>query len=150
MKVTVCELSDGQDEFLLDWQGLKAHVAENRPELVVLPEMPFCKWIAVYPKLTAERRLRGIDRHYQWLSEIEALGVSTVVYSMPVLEMGKYLNIAYVYRLGVGHQRLDSKAYFPQEPHFWERTWFSRPEPVTFDSADIGNCRVGVLLCTEL
>lgn len=150
MRVTVCELSDDEGKFLLDWKDLKTHIAENRPDLVLLPEMPFCRWMAASPNISQERRLRGIQRHKQWLAEIEALGVCAVVYSMPVIEDSRNLNIAYVYTPEKGHQRLHSKAYFPQEPHFWEQTWFELEQAVTFDSVDIGDYRVGILLCTEL
>nr|WP_298935567.1 carbon-nitrogen hydrolase family protein [uncultured Dyadobacter sp.] len=150
MKVTVCQLSDDEIEFLSDWQQLKVHLAQHRPNLVLLPEMPFGRWLAASPKVNEERRLRSIQLHQDWLPEIEALGVPSVVYSMPVIHGNRFLNTAYVYREETGHVPLHSKAYFPQETHFWEESWFTRQEPVTFESADIGNCRIGVLLCTEL
>ena len=47
MKVTVCELSDNENNFIDDWKELKIHLDQNKPDLLLLPEMPFSKWIAI-------------------------------------------------------------------------------------------------------
>ena len=46
MKVTVCEMSDNEDSFIVDWNALTIHLDQNRSDLLLLPEMPFSKWIA--------------------------------------------------------------------------------------------------------
>ena len=46
MKVTVCEMSDNEMDFIADWSELTVHLDQNKPDLLLLPEMPFSKWIA--------------------------------------------------------------------------------------------------------
>jgi len=50
MKVTVCQLSNDPDIFARDWERLVAHVAAERSDLVLLPEMPFSPWFACSPQ----------------------------------------------------------------------------------------------------
>jgi N-carbamoylputrescine amidase len=47
MKVCISEFPDDPPRQIGAWEALAGHVEETRPELVVLPEMPFCEWIFV-------------------------------------------------------------------------------------------------------
>lgn len=150
MKVTVCELSDNKQQFQNDWKDLQLYLQTAFSDLLLLPEMPFYKWLAVSNIVSAELKQESVKEHQLWLKEIEALGVQYVVYSIPEIVEGKYLNTAFVFEKGKGHYRLHSKAYFPEEPYFWEETWFDREDPVSFEAFDLGDFTIGVLLCTEL
>jgi len=150
MKVTVCELSDSSSQFSSDWEELKAHLAIEQPVLLLLPEMPFYRWLAADQKISEESKKECIAAHQKWLKEIERLDANYIVYSSPELIGGKFLNTAFVYSRETGHQRLHSKAYFPEEPHFWEASWFDREEPVSFKPFELEGFKIGVLLCTEL
>jgi N-carbamoylputrescine amidase len=46
VRVTVCELRTSPGALEQDWDGLVAHVAEQRSDVVVLPEMGFAPWFA--------------------------------------------------------------------------------------------------------
>ena len=150
MKVTVCELSDSSSQFSSDWEELKAYLAIEQPELLLLPEMPFYRWLAADQKVSEASKKECISAHQKWLTEIERLDANYIVYSSPELIGSKFLNTAFVYSREMGHQRLHSKAYFPQEPYFWEASWFDREEPVSFMPFELDGFKIGILLCTEL
>jgi predicted amidohydrolase len=150
MKVTVCELSDNEVDFIDDWNGLKYHVHQNSPDLLLLPEMPFCKWIAYEKDVTASSRILSAAKHEKWMDELERLDVEQIVYSKPVLEDGKFLNTAFVFERGIGHRKIHSKSRFPEEPDFWEETWFDHEDVEKFELLESGGIKIGVLLCTEM
>ena len=47
MKICVCEFPDEEEQKLEAWEALAEHTSDTEPDLVVLPEMPFCEWIFV-------------------------------------------------------------------------------------------------------
>ena len=59
MKVTVCELPNDQSQFPAAWERLAEHVARERSELVLLPEMPFYHWLAQEKEANARELDRG-------------------------------------------------------------------------------------------
>jgi N-carbamoylputrescine amidase len=150
MKVTACELSDNEVSFIEDWQNLKIHLKTFKPDLLLLPEMPFCKWIASEQKVDDTIRMLSIQKHERWIKEIEKLDVKYTVYSKPVMEGDKFFNTAFVYEAGFGHRKIHTKAFFPEEAHFWEETWYDREGVVSFEPLDLDGIKIGVLLCTEM
>src|SRR5689334_13008870 len=116
MKVTVCELSDDEKSFRHDWEALSDHIDEHQPDLLLLPEMPFGRWIAYDRNVNAGAKHEFVEKHEQWLPRMEQLNVSLIVYSKPVFHGDKYFNTACLYEEGRGHQKLHSKAFFPEEP----------------------------------
>ena len=85
MKVTVCELSDNEHKFIDDWKELKIHLDQNKPDLLLLPEMPFSKWIATEKKVNNESRIQSVEKHERWIIEMEQLNAKQIVYSKPVI-----------------------------------------------------------------
>jgi predicted amidohydrolase len=150
MKVTVCELSDNELEFIKDWDNLKKHIYLHQTDLLLLPELPFCKWIASEKQVSEEAKLQSVKKHEEWLFAIERLNIKRTVYTKPVMVGDKFYNTAFVYEKGAGHRPIHTKAFFPEEPHFWEETWYNAEVPKTFDIIEIGQIKIGVLLCTEM
>jgi N-carbamoylputrescine amidase len=150
MKVTICQLSDNEIEFAEDWKQLKVHLSQNNTNLLLLPEMPFCKWVASTKTVNEAAKLDSVQKHEKWMSAVKELNVKYVVYSKPVMDGDQYFNTAYVYRQGVGHQKIHTKAFFPEEPHFWEESWYNREAGTPFEILDLGDLKIGVLLCTEM
>ncbi|HMG68309.1 MAG TPA: carbon-nitrogen hydrolase family protein [Chitinophagaceae bacterium] len=150
MKVTVCELSDNEIAFKGDWKGLKFHLNENKPDLLLLPEMPFSKWIASEIMVTDTAKRKSVEKHEAWMLMMEELNAKLIVYSKPVISGGKFYNTAFVFQKGVGHFKIHTKSFFPEEPHFWEQTWFDHEDEKTFELLEIDGKKIGVLLCTEM
>jgi N-carbamoylputrescine amidase len=150
MKITVCELNDNRKIFEQDWKELHLYLENIETDLLLLPEMPFNKWLAANKEVSDQLKEESIKEHQIWVKELEDLNTKYVIYSAPELIDGKYFNTAFVFQKEKGHQRIHTKAYFPEEPHFWEESWFDREDSVSFEAFDLGECRIGVLLCTEL
>jgi len=150
MKVTVCELSDNEINFIDDWNNLKIHIKQSKPDMLLLPEMPFCKWIADEKVVSEKAKLQSVQKHEEWLTRLEQLKVQYVVYSKPVIDGSKFHNTAFVYEKSAGHCKIHTKSFFPEEPYFWEETWYDPDELKTFEVIEIGEIKIGVLLCTEM
>jgi predicted amidohydrolase len=150
MKVTVCELADNEQAFIEDWNNLSEHVTEHKPDLLLLPEMPFGKWIAAEKNVSHAAKLAFAGKHTRWLSALEQLDAAYTVYSKPVIEGDNYYNTAFIYEKGKGHQKIHSKSFFPEEPFFWEASWFDKEPGEHFGVVEVGDIKIGVLLCTEM
>ncbi|MDN3551430.1 carbon-nitrogen hydrolase family protein [Mucilaginibacter aquaedulcis] len=150
MKITICQLSDNEIEFAEDWKSLKTHLSQNQTDLLLLPEMPFCKWVASTKTVNEAVKADSVQKHEKWMAAVEDLEVQYVVYSKPVIESDQYFNTAFVYQQGIGHQKIHTKAFFPEEPHFWEESWYDREANPSFDVVDLGDIKIGILLCTEM
>jgi N-carbamoylputrescine amidase len=150
MKVTVCEMSDNEDNFIVDWNELTIHLDQNKPDLLLLPEMPFCKWIASEKKVTNESKRVSVDKHEKWLTKIEQLNAKNIVYSKPVIAGDKFFNTAFVFDKDKGHLKIHTKSFFPEERFFWEETWFDHEDVTSFEVLEVNGVKLGVLLCTEM
>jgi hypothetical protein len=100
MKITVCEFPDELDRKEAAWTALVDYVGAVTPDVVVLPEMPFCAWIfssqtvdldlwrlavaMMFPehardigmssaRLIAQPRAGGSGRHWRVASEMSAI-----------------------------------------------------------------------------
>jgi N-carbamoylputrescine amidase len=146
---TVCELPNESEPFEAAWHDLVAHVVEHQSDVVVLPEMPFAPWIAATDKLDPAVWARAVALHDAWLLRLAELGEATVVGSRPVTLDRRRLNEAFAWHAVHGYQKTHYKYYLPDEPEFWEATWYERGEK-RFDSAETANGTMGFLICTEL
>lgn len=153
MKVTTCELHDKRSAFARDWERLIDHVRHERSELVVLPEMPFCRWfagartfdIAVWQSATAahdawEHRLRELA---------SAMAPVMVIASRPVDFGNERYNEGFVWSAADGTRGIHAKSVLCDEAGAWETQWYHRATP-EFTPAVIGVVSVGFLFATEL
>ncbi|WP_254632429.1 MULTISPECIES: carbon-nitrogen hydrolase family protein [Achromobacter] len=130
------------------WEGLAERIVELAPDLLVTNEMPFGPWLAADPVYDAERAAASVRLHEAGLAALAALGVPAIVSSRPVPAGERLANEAFALQDG-RYTRLHHKQYFPEEPGFFEATWF-RPAFEGFEVFEVGGIRLGVQLCTEL
>jgi len=128
LKITVCELRDSPDKLVEDWSALINHVREVASDLVLLPEMPFFTWLARSDQANQSSWMRAIELHQQWIERFAELG-SIVCGSQPVAINGKRYNEAFVWEPETGYRSAHTKYYLPNEPDFWEATWYDRGDP---------------------
>ena len=150
LTVTVCQLDhrpDHRDEAL---RALSRHVQEQRSDLVVLPELPFSDWLAADPLSDAGRWQQSVEAHQSAIDSLSDLGARAAVSSRPTLEAnGSRRNQAFVWTTKAGAARIRDKYYLPDEPGFWEASWYDRGEQ-SFPIVRALEARVGVLICTDL
>ncbi len=149
MKVTVCELRNDVDALKEDWQALVGHVKKTGSEFVLLPEMPFFHWLARTRQVNSAQWEESVNAHDTWLSRLTELAPAGVAGTRPVLKDGKRLNEAFVWQKTTGCAGVHTKYYLPNEPEFWEASWYERGSG-DFAAAAIKNTQVGFLICTEL
>jgi N-carbamoylputrescine amidase len=149
-RVAVCQL-DNRAAHRDDALGaLSRHVADTGAELVVLPELPFSDWLAAarVPELAAWQR--GVDEHDAAIARLGELGAAAVVASRPTVEAdGRRYNQAFAWTAGAGAVRIREKYYLPDEPGYWEASWYDRGE-LSFDTCTLHGATVAVQLCTDV
>lgn len=148
MRVTVCELRTSPAGLREDWTALIAHVARERSELVVLPEMCFAPWFAAQRPYEPRVWEAAVSAHEEWLARLVELPAG-VIGTRPVTRTAGRRNEAYSAERGGPVRRLHDKSYLPDEPGFREASWYGRGDgghAVT----EVAGLRVGVLVCTEL
>jgi len=149
MKVTVCELRNDSDGLEEDWRALAAHVAAEKSELVLLPEMPFHPWVArthdVRPAVWEE----ACRVHENWLSRLPELSSAVIAGSRPIIRSGRRFNEGFLWDKKSGCHSCHVKYYLPDEKGFWEASWYERGEG-DFRVYSWGGINIGFLICTEL
>ena len=146
--MTVCELRTSPDALEQDWDGLAAHVAEQRSDFVVLPEMGFAPWFAAERPRADAAWAASVAAHAAWSERLPELGAA-VVGTRPVDRPAGRRNEAYIATPAGPVTTLHDKSYLPDEPGFWEASWYGRGDG-GHQVVEVGGVRVGVLVCTEM
>lgn len=149
-KVTVVQLPDPTPELEAAFAALVEHTKREKPDLVLLPEMPFYPWVGYTDQVDPEQWQAAVDAHEEWLSRLPALGAAVVLGSRPVLDAGTPHNDAYIWQKDSGAQFAHRKYYLPDEPGFWEATWYRRAATPSFNAASAGDLKVGFMICSDL
>ncbi|MCP3976762.1 MAG: carbon-nitrogen hydrolase family protein [bacterium] len=148
MRVTVTQFSDGTPED--EWTRLIEHVAEIRPDLVVLGEMPFDRWLAASDAVDENDWAAAVARHEEWMARLGELGGAAVAASRPISHGGTPHNEGFTWTARGGPSATHIKYYLPDEPGFWEASWYRRSPQRSFHSASIARATCGFMLCTDM
>ena len=92
VKVTVCEFSHEPHELEAAWLGLCAHVGRERSDLIVLPEVAFCRPLWLSERFDPGLWSEAVAVHDQWLGRLRELGASFVVGTRPVTLGSSHFN----------------------------------------------------------
>lgn len=149
MKATVCELPNEPSALETAWDRLVDHVQTNGSELVLLPEMPFFPWLAQSRAADAGQWNQAVQAHEGWIPRFKELAPATVAGTRPVVLGSKCENAGFIWEAGQGARTVHSKYYLPDEPGFWEASWYERGDG-DFSLADTAIGKVGFLICTEI
>lgn len=149
MKITVCELPNGADAMRAVWASLVEHVRDHKSDLVLLPEMPFYRWLSQSREVDPNEWSLAVRAHEEWIGRLDELAPATVVSSRPVVEGDLRRNMGFVWEQDTGARDCHSKFYLPDESGFWEATWYQRGDG-DFSLARTAKATVGFLICTEL
>jgi N-carbamoylputrescine amidase len=150
IKVTVVQLPDPTPELEAAFAALVEHTKREKPDLVLLPEMPFYPWVGYTDQVDPAAWQAAVDAHEEWLSRLPALGAAAVLGTRPVLDAGVPFNDAFVWQAGSGAQFAHRKHYLPNEPGFWEATWYRPSADARFEAAEAGGLKVGFMICSDL
>lgn len=149
MKVTVCELGNGPEAFVRDWERLVSHANGERSDLVCLPEMPFSPWFAWSPEYSPKIWESAVKAHQKAAPLLEQLSPACVCGSRPVNKKGKRHNEAFIWDSAAGFRAAHTKYYLPNEQGFWESSWYERGDG-DFEPILAGSTLLGFVICTDL
>jgi N-carbamoylputrescine amidase len=150
MNVTVCQLDSRAERRGAALAALAEHVTRHRTDLLVLPELPFSTWLASEPVPDLARWQHSVEEHVTAIAGLATLGAAAIIASRPTVEVnGSRCNQAFLWTAPTGAVRIRDKYYLPDEPGYWEASWYDRGE-LSFNTCRVGAARVGVQLCTDL
>ncbi len=149
MRITVCEMPDDPTEFARQWEKLAAHVRRQSSDLVLLPEMPFYHWFCSSPKFDLRKWEQAVRAHRSWMKRLPELGATTVIGSSPVEREGRRLNEGFVWTKKGGARGVHFKSYLPNEPGFYEASWYSRGG-MGFTPFEVSGWMAGLMICSDL
>jgi len=150
MKVTVVQLTNDSNSLEKELEQLAEHSLVNESQFILLPEMPFFDWLAASNQPSPERWQQAINAHNRWIAKLEKLNSDAVLSTRPIITTsGSRRNEAYIWDKVNGAQGFHQKRYLPDEPYYWEATWYDMGDK-EFDSLTIGDARIGVQICTEM
>jgi predicted amidohydrolase len=113
MKATVCELPNEPAEFEAAWKELCQHTKEHASELVLLPEMPFYRWLANSRDANSEQWAVAVQAHRDWVRRLQDLAPATVVSTRPIVSERVPHNVGYVWDSARGPVDVHTKYYLP-------------------------------------
>ncbi len=68
MKITVCQLDPRESQIDIYISSLKEHIASEKSEFVLLPEMSFSEWLAADKNPNPDLWAQSIERHSQYIN----------------------------------------------------------------------------------
>lgn len=150
MLVTVCQLDNRRSHLEPMLEDLARHIVHEQSDFVLLPEMIFHEWLAADPEPDAARWYEAVADHERYISQLHRLGAQAVLGTRPIVrEHGSFRNEAYLWTPERGAQPVHEKYYLPDEPGYWEHSWYDRGDR-TFDLCRVLGMRIGVQICTEM
>lgn len=149
MRLAVCEAPAELDPHGTSWRIFAERVRAAAADVVLLPEMPFGRWIATRPEPDAMWLDESRRVHEEGLARLGDLGVPVVLATRPVSEDGHIVNQAFVWDQQHGVAPVHTKQYFPDEDGYYEARWFARGE-THFRLAEVEGLKTGFLICTEV
>lgn len=153
MRATVGQLPAAASPETLEegWRRLADHVREAGSELVLLPEMPFHRWLPASPEPDPGEWQAAVAAHDEWMERLGELDAGLVAGSRPVLEGRRRFNEGFVWEPARGYRPAQRKRHLPDEFGFWEASWYDPGSDRPFRPLEVaGGLRVGFLICTDL
>lgn len=147
MKVTVCQLSNYGGIVTQEWQDLTHHVEAEDSDLLLLPEMPFNRWLAADYTVNPDQWNEAVEVSQEWLELLLDFPI-VMASTRPTTEDGVNRNRGFTTNLGEINE-LHTKRHLPNESGFWEARWYQAgtDDLVAFD---VAGAKAGMVICSEL
>jgi len=149
MRITICELPHEPAELEAAWTALIRHAAEQRSELVLLPELAMVEPFWERAPFDEVRWAVAEATGEQWLERLGELGVRYVMGTRAASQDGRHFNEGFLWTREGGVIPLRRKYLLPDEPGGWEAHWFDKGDP-QFPIYTMGDLTFGLNVCTEL
>lgn len=149
MKIAVAEFPDEPRRYEAAIDAIAGHIEHEKPDLLVLPEMPFTTWEFYHDRFNSKAWDRIVASHELQLDRFLDIVHVPILTSRPVTFNGKCLNQSFYYHPSDGVRPLRSKFYLPNDFPAVEVPWFhvgDDPKQIF----DLGEHKIGVQLCSEI
>lgn len=132
-----------------EWELLASEVRAARPDVFLLNEMPFGRWVALAPTPDREALIACQRLHDEGMAHLGELGCPAVLGSRPAFEDGRSVNEGFLWQPGAPTVVVHTKQFFPNEEGYFEERWFDRGVRC-FGVAETQGLRIGFLICTDV
>lgn len=149
VNVTVCQLHSAENGLENDWNALIDHVRTHESDFLLLPEMIFSRWLAASQQVDQAQWQAAVAMNEQWLAQLDLFGETVVLGSRPTVRDGRNQNEAYAWSAD-GLETVHTKYFLPNEPYFWEATWYERAKSADFTAFKRAGVTFGAMICTDL
>jgi N-carbamoylputrescine amidase len=149
MRFAVCEASPQLIHADDGWKQIADQCGRERPDLLLLNEMPFGNWVSAGPEPNREQLLTSHNLHDHGLDHLGEFSVPSVLGSRPTFEQERSVNQAFVWKRDGNLQTVHTKQFFPNEPGYYEARWFERGE-LRFELGEANGIQIGFLTCTDV
>ncbi len=148
--IAVCQAPPELAAGTVEWSTLCERVRSARPDLLLLNELPFGRWIAAGERFDAAAWRASCVRHAAGLGRLAELGAPNVAATRPRELDGRRVNEAFVWSPAAGASAVGhTKQSFPNEPGYFEARWFEAGA-MRDGLALCGGMTIGFQICTEL
>ena len=149
VKVTVCQLDDTGESIERTWRGLIAHLRVERSDLLLLPEMPFCRNFTRAPEFDPDIWDEAVNAHERWAIRFPELPAAGVFGTRPIDFGNERYDEGFMWSADTGFRGVHAKTQLQCEPGAWECRWY-RAELADFSPAPFDIAMVGFLIGREL
>ena len=148
-RITIANWDSCPEKFDQQAETLAAHVLAAKSEMVLLPEMPFTPWLPQSRDFDSKIWHDSVEQHLECLEKLGKHITVTIAASRPIVETTSNHNRSFFWKDGAFLTQPHDKQDLPEEPYFWERSWYS-PGPKNTPTFTIDNITFGFLICTEI
>lgn len=151
MNVTVCQLNPSVETVDAEIDRLKKHLADHKTDFLLLPEMCFFDWLAAEKTPDPARWQASVNAHDRYIDRLKEFGPKAMLGTRPIIKpSGSRRNQAFIWSAETNTAGgFHEKVYLPDEPGYYEHSWYDRGEPV-FEMGHALEMRIGVQICTEM
>ena len=150
MKVSVCQFDNRTAEMPATLERIATHLSNHPGSLLLLAEMCFYPWLAAKRQAEPAGWLAAVEAHAANILDLEKLAAAAVIGTRPIIAGGgEFRNQAWLWTPEPRLQPLHEKYYLPDEPGYWEASWYRRGEK-HFATCEALGATIGVQICTEM
>lgn len=132
------------------WTAIAGSVSRLQPDLLVLNELPFGRWLASSDRFDERLWEESVRLHDDAISRLSELGAPAVVGSRPIVtEDGRRINAGFSWTPEDGPVIRHHKRHLPHSPGYHETTWTGRGDG-NFMPFGIAGLSVGFMICTDI
>lgn len=148
-RVAVCEAPAEIVAGDARWASLVRRVRRIKPDVFLLNEMPFGRWLASGAERDNRTLIESHRAHEQGMNRLSDLGVPVVIGTRAAMHDGRSVNQGFVWTPDRGLHTVHTKQFFPNEEGYYEAGWFERGE-LKFRVVDVKGLKVAFLICTDV